>query len=325
MEQLLFSPPRQSQNLVQPIMGQFRTRRPATWRAWRWRWHLCTIPDEMIPDEFETMRTEDIMTDDVSWAGSMPEFYDRMMGPALFEPYARYVADRAAAIAPARVLELAAGTGIVTAELVRALPHAEITATDLNPAMVDWGNTHVPGATWRQADAQQLGFADGSFDLVVCQFGVMFFPDKRAAYGEAARVMAPGGSLLYLSWDAIESCDVDAAVAESVHAIFPDEPTTFLERVPHGYHDAAVLRVDAESAGFVDVHVKRMVLRGAAESARAVANGFGFGSPLRFELEKLGELDELVARLADELITRLGDGPITGELSAYVITGRKAP
>jgi SAM-dependent methyltransferase len=270
------------------------------------------------------MRAEVRMTEDVSWVGSMPEIYDRCLRPALFEPYARHLADRAATLAPGRVLELAAGTGILTAELVRALPHADITATDLNAAMVNWGTTHVPGASWHEADAQQLGFADGSFDLVVCQFGVMFFPDKRAAYGEAARVMAPGGSLVYVSWDAIEVCEIDAAVVASVHAMFPDDPPTFLERVPHGYHDPDVLRADVEAGGLGDVRVERVALRGTAESARTVAEGFGLGSPLRFELEKRGDLEELVARLTDELVTRLGEGPTTGALSAQVITARKS-
>ncbi len=263
------------------------------------------------------------MTEDVSWLGSMPEIYNRCLGPAVFEPYARYVADRAAAMAPARVLELAAGTGLVTAELVRALPRADITATDLNNAMVDWGAAHVPGARWQQANAQELDFADGAFDLVVCQFGVMFFPDKRAAYGEAARVMAPGGSLLYLTWDAIELCDIESAVVASVHAMFPDDPPTFLERIPHGYHDPDALRADVEAGGLVDVHVEPVALRGTAESAGRLGEGYGLGSPLRFELDKRGDLDELVARLSDQLLTRLGDGPITGGLSAQVITARK--
>lgn len=263
------------------------------------------------------------MTDDVSWVGPMAEIYARCLGPALFEPYARHLGDRAAAHAPANVLELAAGTGILTAELVRALPNTDITATDLNSAMVEWGRVHAPGASWSQADAQQLDFADGSFDLLVCQFGVMFFPDKPAAYAEAARVMAPGASLIYVSWDAIEECEINYAVVESVHAMFPNDPPTFLERIPHGYHDPDVLRADVEAAGLHDVRVERVTMSGTAESAHAVAEGFGLGSPLRFELEKRGHLGEIVAELTRELVTRLGEGPITGKLSALVITTRK--
>lgn len=264
------------------------------------------------------------MSDDLSWVGSMPEIYDRCLRSALFEPYARHAAERAAALAPANVLELAAGTGIATAELVGRLPRADIIATDLNPAMVKWGATHVPGARWYEADAQRLDFLDGSYDLVVCQFGVMFFPDKRAAYREAARILRPGGSLIYLSWDALETCDIDAAVVDSTHALFPGDPPSFLERIPHGYHDPDVLRADVLAAGFGDVRVDQVVLRGHAESATSVAEGFGRGSPLRFELAARGDLDELVAGLGRELTTRLGDGPVTGSLSAKVITARKS-
>jgi ubiquinone/menaquinone biosynthesis C-methylase UbiE len=254
----------------------------------------------------------------------MPEIYDRCLRAALFEPYARHVGDRVAALAPARVLEIAAGTGIVTAELVRALPHAEITATDLNPAMIEWGSSRAPGANWQQADAQQLPFEDGSFDLVVCQFGVMFFPDRVAAYAEAERVLAPGGAILYLSWDALELNTLGAALVASTDAMFPADPPRFLRHVPHGYHDPDVLRSDVESAGFIDVSVERVALRGATEPARIAAEGLAYGGPMRFELEARGDLDELAARLSDEVAAQLGEDPISGELSALVITARKS-
>ena len=142
----------------------------------------------------------------------MPEIYDRCLGPALFAPFAKYLADLAASRSPARVLELAAGTGIATAELVRALPEAAITATDLNPAMVSWARERVVGPTWRPADAQQLDLPDRSFDLVLCQFGVMFFPDKPSAFAETARVLAPGATMLFSVWDVLSGSDFASAV-----------------------------------------------------------------------------------------------------------------
>ena len=132
------------------------------------------------------------MADDATWLDTMPEIYDRCLGPVLFRPYAQHLARRAAASAPRDVLELAAGTGIVTRELLRQLPGAAVTATDLNPAMVSWGAAHAPGATWLAADAQHLDFADATFDLVVCQFGVMFFPDRPACLRRGGTGPAPG-------------------------------------------------------------------------------------------------------------------------------------
>ena len=129
----------------------------------------------------------------------MPEAYDRWLVPAVFHPFAVDFARRAARHAPRRVLEIAAGTGVLTRELVTVIPAAEVTATDLNAAMADLGSRRVPGAAWQQADALRLPFGDDQFDLVACQFGVMFFPDKPAAFREARRVLAPGGGLLFSS------------------------------------------------------------------------------------------------------------------------------
>src|SRR5262249_49704927 len=148
---------------------------------------------------------------DKLFIGSMPALYDRHLGPFLFAPYARDVAARAAALAPRRLLETAAGTGIVTRALAQALPETTtITATDLNQAMVDYAaaQTRAPNLTWGQADALALPFADGSFDAVVCQFGVMFFPDKRAGFREALRVLRPGGHFLFSVWDRIEENEI---------------------------------------------------------------------------------------------------------------------
>jgi SAM-dependent methyltransferase len=137
---------------------------------------------------------------DVAFAGSIPALYDRYMGPLLFEPYARDIAARAAALGPQHILETAAGTGIVTEALARALPQADIVATDLNQAMLDVAAERVRAANVRfqQADAQALPFADGEFDLVLSQFGVMFFPDRVGAYREVRRVLKPGGRVLFL-------------------------------------------------------------------------------------------------------------------------------
>jgi SAM-dependent methyltransferase len=134
------------------------------------------------------------------WVGSMPEAYDRWLAPSVFRPFAQHLARRAARLAPRQVLEIAAGTGVLTSELIKALPGADVTATDLNAAMVEFGSRQAPGAEWRQADALGLPFDDDRFDLVACQFGVMFFPDKPAAFAEVRRVLAPGGALLLTTW-----------------------------------------------------------------------------------------------------------------------------
>src|SRR5215469_14013615 len=117
------------------------------------------------------------------FTGSVPALYDRYLGPLIFAPYAADLARRVGAAAPSRILETACGTGIVTRAIAAALSDAaELVATDLNQPMLDHAAAQ-PGAAravWRQADALALPFDDASFDIVVCQFGAMFFPDRQA-------------------------------------------------------------------------------------------------------------------------------------------------
>src|SRR5688572_3462352 len=133
---------------------------------------------------------------DKLFAGSIPEIYDEYLVPLIFEPYAEDLAARLISRPVANVLELAAGTGVVTRRLAAVLRgDVSIVATDLNQPMLDRAartGTARP-VDWRQADALQLPFADASFDAVICQFGVMFFPDKVRAFAEARRVLRPGG------------------------------------------------------------------------------------------------------------------------------------
>jgi SAM-dependent methyltransferase len=253
----------------------------------------------------------------------MPEVYDRCLGPALFAPPARYLAGMAAGLAPRAVLELAAGTGILTAELVRALPAANVTATDLNPDMVSWAARTVPAATWLVADAKTLEFADASFDLVACQFGVMFFPDKPAAFAEVARVLRPGGTLLFDVWDTVDTTTVTATLTAALADVLPDETPDFVTRIPHGYHDPGRIRADVEAGGLVVDALERVVLRGTGASAGVVAEGFCRGTPLRFALERRDDLETLTVAVAGRMTARLGTGPVEGELGAIVVSAHR--
>lgn len=264
------------------------------------------------------------MTTEASWVGSMPEMYDRALGPALFAPFAAHLAALMAPLAPQRVLELAAGTGIATAQLVKALPGAAITATDLNPAMVAWASARVAGPEWQQADAQHLQFPDGSFDAVVSQLGVMFFPDKPAAFAEAARVLEPGGQMVFSVWDVVEASPFPAAMVESLTAVLPVDPPSFIVRVPHGYAEPDQITADLRAGGLEPESIDRVVLPGSAPSARTLAEGFCLGTPLRFALAERGPLEELTEALAEQMTVRLGAGPVEGELAAFVVTARRA-
>src|SRR6266550_9584746 len=209
---------------------------------------------------------------DKVFAGSIPEDYDRYLVPLIFESFARDIAQRAAALSPRSVLETAAGSGVVTRALTpRLSPDARYAVTDLNQPMLDYAATRQPAdnrISWRQADALALSFEDTAFDLVCCQFGVMFFPDRPSGYREAKRVLRPGGYFLFNAWDRIEENVFADDVTNALAEFFPDDPPRFMARTPHGYHDTALIRGDLAKAGFSNVTIETKAEESRAPSPR---------------------------------------------------------
>jgi len=266
---------------------------------------------------------------DRAFAGSIPELYERHLVPLIFEPPARDLAQRVAAARPSRVLEVAAGTGVVTRRLAAALPAAvDIVATDLNPPMIELAariGTPRP-VTWQQADAARLPFADGSFDAVVCQFGAMFFPDKGVAFAEARRVLRPGGHFFFSVWDAIEHNEFADCVTQAVAGLFPADPPRFLARLPHGYHDRPTIAEDLRRGGFErPASFDTVTERSRAASPRLVAIAYCQGTPLRNEIEARdpSRLDAATDTAAEALARRFGRAQVDGHIQALVLTASK--
>ncbi|MEY2420674.1 MAG: hypothetical protein QOI95_741 [Acidimicrobiaceae bacterium] len=253
------------------------------------------------------------------WVGSMPEAYERWLVPTVFQPFAVDLARRAASRAPRRILELAAGTGVLTRELVASIGSADVTATDFNDAMVQLGRERVPGAAWQQADAMELPFGRDEFDLIACQFGVMFFPDKHSAFAQAHRVLTPDGTLLVSTWSTLETHDFQDALVAGLERAFPQDAPTFMVSVPHGYADLDVVVADVAAAGFRCVVAESVTLDGRAASAADVATGYCTGTPLRAEIEARGDLAATTAIVAQEMEARLGAGSVTGHMTAHVV------
>jgi ubiquinone/menaquinone biosynthesis C-methylase UbiE len=244
------------------------------------------------------------------------------MGPLLFEPYAKLVAERCAALEPDRILETAAGTGIVTRAVHRAVPRGEILATDINPAMLEFAaqaltSEHV---SFGPADAQNLPFAEGSFDLVLCQFGVMFFPDKIRANQEARRVLRPNGRYLLVTFNRLELNPIPKTAEDAVNALFGHAPFDYMERGPFCYADPARIKHDLLAAGFTDVLIETIKLSSRV-NARDAAQGLVFGSPFRSEIERRDPfaLDRAAEAVAQALVPWDGkDAP----MSAHMVTAR---
>ncbi|MDQ2664207.1 MAG: methyltransferase domain-containing protein [Candidatus Eremiobacteraeota bacterium] len=265
---------------------------------------------------------------DTNFTASVATLYERHLVPLLFTPYAIDLAERLRAPDGGAILEIAAGTGAVTRIIAERQPEtASIIATDINEGMLAVASEKVRKAnvTFQHSDAMHLPFGDVTFDAVVCQFGVMFFPDKIAAYREVRRVLKAGGSFLFNSWDEIAKNGVCVDAAQIAHQVLQTDEPTFLERGPFGYSDPERIVQDLRRAGFVDVAFQTVSKSGRSQSGRDAATGLFQGSPVRVEIEARGEgvMNDCIELMAAAIEKRYGKGPFETPLSAHVFTAKK--
>jgi ubiquinone/menaquinone biosynthesis C-methylase UbiE len=264
----------------------------------------------------------------VAFVGSIPENYDRYLGSVLFQPYAADLAARLQVPENASVLELACGTGIVTRQLRdRLKPGAKLVATDLNQAMLDYAGARFGSETsvqWRQADATELPFDDQSFDAVVCQFGIMFFPDKEKALRETFRVLRPGGTFLFSVWDAIEQNDLARTARDVVSRFFADNPPDFYD-VPFSFHDPETIRSQVRAAGFEDIQVTLLPFPSNAVSASAATIGLLHGNPIIAAIRERDEsrIPEIEAVLEAAIADKYGAAPVEAKMQALICEARR--
>jgi ubiquinone/menaquinone biosynthesis C-methylase UbiE len=268
-----------------------------------------------------------VLDQELRFTGSVPEKYDQLMVPLLFRPYAEELARRVRAIAPRLVLETAAGTGVVTEVLHEALPDAKIIATDLNPPMLEVAGQRVRSeqVSFVQADAQDLPFEGGGFDLVVCQFGSMFFPDKVLGHSEARRVLRDGGCYLLAIWDRIERNELSNAAQNALIDFFPTDPPLFMREGPFGYHDASRIRSDLHEAGFETVDIETIELRSCSPCVHDAAMALFYGTPMGVEVEekKPGSGELVFAAVERSLSSLEGPGGIDAPMAAHIVTAFK--
>lgn len=258
------------------------------------------------------------------FTGTLPQLYEDYMVPLMFAVYADAMAQRVLARSPAAVLETAAGTGVVTRAVAPRLgPGARYVASDLNQSMLELAADRLgadPRVTWQQADALALPFPDASFDVVCCQFGAMFFPDRVAAYREAHRVLKAGGRLELSVWDGLEENVFARDVSDALAALFPHDPPQFFATIPHGYHDATLIRDELSTAGFTRVTIETRREQSRAPSPRHPAVALCQGTPMRGEIEARGDLQEATDHVGDWLAQRHGSGAVTATMQALVVT-----
>lgn len=259
--------------------------------------------------------------------GSIPELYDKHLGPVIFEPYADDLARRASHFeVQGAVLEIACGTGILTRSLHRGLPKpTRLVASDLNQAMIDCAKAKLPDSKsieWRQADAGALPFDSGAFDTIICQFGFMFVPDKNAAFREARRVLSPGGTLLFNVWGSLADNPFGRIGDETIRTFFDRDPPTFYQ-VPFGFHDEALLRQLLSANGFGDIAIERVKLETRSSSAKSFATGLVRGNPVSLAIEDRGlDVEKIVEAVTAALVREGGDNPFRSTMQALVVTAR---
>lgn len=263
------------------------------------------------------------------FADSIPKLYETHLVPLIFEPYAADLKKRVASMNVSRILEVAAGTGVVTRALATvANEGVSIVATDLNQAMLDVAaaaGTARP-VQWQQADAMALPFPDGEFDAVVCQFGAMFFPDKATAFSEARRVLKSGGVFIFNVWDRISENEFADTITTALEAVFPKDPPRFLARTPHGYHDRLAVERDLVTGGFSkSPRIVTVAARSWAKSAVVPAIAYCQGTPLRNEIEArdASRLAEATDVAAAAIAQRFGPHSVDGKIQAHVVTVEK--
>ena len=264
---------------------------------------------------------------ELRFTGSVPGNYDRLMVPLIFQPYADELSQRARALRPERILETAAGTGVVTQALHDALPDATIVATDLNRPMLDVARAWIDSDSVRflAADAQELPFEDRSFDLVVCQFGAMFFPDRVRGHAEARRVLRDGGHYLLAIWDRIDRNPVSNASQESLIELFPDDPPLFLLEGPFSYSDPAAIEGDLRAAGFSEIRIDTVERRSRSPSASDAAEALCYGTPMGVEVEDRapGTLERAFETVERKLRALESAEGVDALMSAHIVTATR--
>ena len=258
--------------------------------------------------------------------GTIPELYDRHLGPVIFEPYAADLARRVVAKPPGAVLEVACGTGILTQQLrARLSPSIRLVATDLNAPMIDYARSKL-GASgdieWHPADATALPFPPGSFAALACQFGLMFVPDKNAAFREARRVLAKDGVFVFNVWGGFEDNAFGRIAHETIGGFFPEDPPDFY-RVPFGFHDPDVLRRLLDANDFGQSQFEWVALEARSPSEESLAVGLVKGNPVSLAIqERGGALDPIVEALSAALARAGGERPFRSTIRALVVTAR---
>lgn len=259
--------------------------------------------------------------------GSVPANYDQYLGPLFFEPYAVDLVQRWQILKMHNVLELACGTGRLTRHLLQILNiEGTLNATDLKEEMLAVAKKKIQDIRlrWQAVDAQELPYEDNSFDFVVCQFGVMFFPDKLKAFKEALRVLQPDGTFLFLTWDDPAFNTVSFETQKVLQNVFPEDAPVFSQKGPYSYFDKTEISSTLREAGFRNIEIITAQITAVASQVEDVVKGSLDGSPLTSYLAERGAAKEKVRELLQKALSAYQtDGKFRFAMQALYCKGVK--
>ena len=267
------------------------------------------------------------MASNIVFAGSIPYNYETYLGPIFFEPYAVDLVERIRENNDESILELACGTGRVTKHLIKLLlAHGTLTATDLNDGMLQIAKQSISDSRiqWLVADAHTLPFADLQFDLVVCQFGVMFFGDKPKAFSEVLRVLKPNGQFVFNTWHDVPHNALANLTEKALQEIFPRDAPSFFMQGPHSFYDTDVIKQLLADAGFVQIKIEKVKKTSVASTHENAVEGILHGTPLNNYLKERSEEDkEVQQRLRKLLVEQFGEKNLELPMEAFICEATK--
>lgn len=222
-----------------------------------------------------------------SYSGTIPEYYDQYLDSLLLKPYAIKMAGEIEKLGPESILELSAGTGILTEALIDQMPvTTKMLVTDINPEMMDLAKSKLwsyQNISWQLADAMNLPYSDNTFDAVLSQFGVMFYQNRHQVYRKIKEILKPGGTFIFNTWGSIHDNSIIELTERVLKRVFPFDTPNFLH-IPFGYHRYEQIIPDLSIAGFSTFTINTVKQTGYATSAVEAATGLLQGTPLCTEI-----------------------------------------
>ncbi len=263
--------------------------------------------------------------DSIAFAGSIAENYEKYLRPVLFNAPANDIVNRIPKNT-GTILELAAGTGIVTELIMEKFPNTKITVTDLNPDMLKVAQEKITGGNieWAIVNAEEIPYGDNTFDCVICQFGIMFVPERQKMVNESYRVLKPGGTLLFNTWDSMENMATAGIIRNTITGFFKDDPPTFYN-IPFSMYEPSEMEGYLKNAGFKNISVENLKLEGTSETAEDAAKGFIDGNPIYTAICERDEslLPVIKKAVAEKIAESFGNKSLKIPLSLFVTTGTK--